>query len=185
MIKNVTFDKNTFSTETLAVELVALGLDGTVRVAIAGFATFAGCDLPVIGGAEIAGKSLDVGQTRTLTRLTVANIDALRRVGAQQVARARRALLDDGVAVVAFLTHIAGESFRVEETLLALAGASVAVAGFRQIDVVAALAWTAASAHHLRIAVIVVGADVAARTSVAFLQCTIQTISSSCFRVYF
>ncbi len=62
-----------------------------------------------------------------------------------------------------------GGTFGVEEALEAVTGAGVAVARSRQIDVVVALARPAATARHVGIAKVIVGADVAARTGVALL----------------
>ena len=125
----------------------------------------------MIGDAAVARESFDIGQTRALACGAIADVDAVDcGVGAEEVADAGRALLTQSVAEVSLLAELAGESFRVEEALLALAGAPVAVTRFRQVDVVAALAGTAAAAHLFRIAVVVVGADVAARSRVTFLQ---------------
>ena len=86
----------------------------------------------MIGGAEVARESLDVGQTRALSSPAVAHVDAVERcVGSEEVAHARRALLAEGVAVVSLLAELAGETFRIEKALLALAGATVAVTRFR------------------------------------------------------
>ena len=122
---------NTFTTGALAVEFIALGLERSERIALAGLTAFTGSDLPVIGDAAVARESLDVGQTRALTRFAVAFVDAVYGCdGAKQVADARRALLVERLTVVSFLAVLAGETFRVEEALLALAGATVAVTWF-------------------------------------------------------
>ena len=121
----------------------------------------------MVGDASVARQTLDVGVTRTLTRLAVTS--AAHRIRSEQVADARGALLVEGVAEESGLAHLAAESFRVEQTLLALAGARVAVARTRQVDVVVALARTALTSGHFRIAKIVIRTDVASRSGVSFL----------------
>ena len=153
----------------LPVKLVALGREGADGVAVTSLAAFARSDFPVVDGAAVARQALHVGQTRALARLAVADRRPFqRRVAAEEVADARRALLRQRVAEEALLANVAAESFRVEEALETFARPRVAVARPREVDIVAALARPALATRQVGIAKVIVGADVAARPCVAF-----------------
>jgi len=70
------------------------------------------------------------------------------------------------IAVETISADLAVESFGVEQTLLALSGVGIAVAGRGYVDVIVALASLARAPGDLRVAVVVVGADVAVTASV-------------------
>lgn len=120
------------ATFALAVEFVTLSRNRPDRIAIASLASFAGSDFPVIDGATIARQALDVGQARTLARLSVTDRRPFQGgVAAQQITDARRTLLRKSVAEESLLTDLAAETFSVEQTLETLASTSVTVAWSR------------------------------------------------------
>ena len=162
----------------LTVKLVTLSSAWTDRVTIASLASFTRCNFPVVNGTTVTGQALDVGQTRALTCLAVADWWTFNWwVTAQQIAHARRTLLGEGVAEETLLTDVTTESFRVKETLLALASASVTVARSRKVNVVATLARPALTTGHFRITKIIVSADLTSWSGVSFQTLAYHVLS--------
>lgn len=144
-------------TSALSVELVALLLEGTMRVAIASDATGTACDLPVVLHALVAFLADNVRKTRALSHFAVTR--AAVGVGAEQVAHALRALVLDGVSEEIRLASLAVEALGVEEALQTFSRPRIAIPLHRLIRVVIAVAVLAHSSHR--------ASEVVGRTQIA------------------
>ena len=131
----------------------------------------------MILGARIARQTLNVGQARTLTVQRIAR--SRRQISTEDIADTLGALLVQSVAKEARFARLATEAFRIEQALDALASAGVTVARLRQVNVVVTLARTALTACHVRIAEIVIGADIATRSGVSFLALAYNVLRSN------
>lgn len=166
----------------LTSEFVTLRLHGSSGVAVASFASGSRGDLPVIRCASVALTADHVGETTTLSCLPVAVLQ-LGLNGAQEITIATPAVLSPGFSPIARLALFAVEPDRVVLTLGTLSSVDVARAWLIEVDIVVALASSAASARRQWIAKVIVIALIASGTSVSRTAVAHHILGSGVSRV--